>query len=211
MHPGRLFLRIVAALLLLGLSAGWIWAAPQEHGGKASGPQIFTPVRIDLGIWTLVVFGSLLFILKKYAWGPMLEGLHKREDRILAALEEASRAREEAQRLRADLQREMNNASDKVREILEEARRDAQHTRDEMIAAARAEIQTERDRLHREIETARDQALQQIWNQTAQLASLISTKVVRRELTMDDHRRLVDEALTELGQANVGWKGRTLY
>jgi F-type H+-transporting ATPase subunit b len=61
---------------------------------------------------------------------------------------------------------------------------------------------TERERLRRDISTARDQALQEIWNQTAQLATLISAKAIRRELTDEDHRRLVDEALAELRQAS---------
>jgi F-type H+-transporting ATPase subunit b len=60
--------------------------------------------------------------------------------------------------------------------------------------------------LQREIAAARDQALQQIWNQTANLATQISAKLLRRQLTPDDNRRLVDEALAEIGQADIGWK-----
>jgi F0F1-type ATP synthase membrane subunit b/b' len=68
---------------------------------------------------------------------------------------------------------------------------------------ARQEIQAERERLHREMELARDQALRQIWGQGAQLAALISAKVIRRQLTPDDHRQLVDEALAELRGAGA--------
>jgi len=95
----------------------------------------------------------------------------------------------------------MNRAQEKVREVLDEARRDAQNLRDEMVAKAKSEIQTERERLRHEIEMARDQALQQLWNQTAQLATLISAKAIRRELNVEDHRRLVDEAIAELQEA----------
>jgi F-type H+-transporting ATPase subunit b len=174
------------------------------HGKEASHsaePPIFTPVRIDLGIWTLVVFLLLLFVLSKWAWGPMLEGLKRREENIRSAQEEAQRAREEAQRMREQFQAEINQANEKVRGMMDEARRDAQRASDEMLAKAKAEIQTERDRLHREIDLARDQALQQIWTQAAQLATQVSSKAIRRQLTPEDHRRLVDEALAELGQA----------
>ena len=74
-----------------------------------------------------------------------------------------------------------------------------------MIAKARAEIQAERERLRREIEMARDQALQELWKQAADLATMISAKAIRRQLSAEDHRRLVDEALTELqGAAKAG-------
>ena len=219
MGNGRLLCCSLLAMLSLASLAAGPASAAADHGEGAAAkghddhkgaaePPIFTPVRIDLAIWTLVVFLLLLFILTKYAWGPMLEALKKREENVRAAIEEALRAREEAQRLREQLQKELNSAHEKVREILDEGRRDAQRLTEEMIAKARSEIQTERDRLRREIETARDQALHELWKQAAQLATLISAKAVRRHLTEDDHRQLVDEALAELSGA-VG-NGRRL-
>src|SRR5262249_36194547 len=80
---------------------------------------------LDLALWTVVVFLLLLFVLKKYAWKPMLEGLQKREENIRAALEEAQRARDEAQKVREQLQAEMNQAAQKVRDMMDAARRDA--------------------------------------------------------------------------------------
>jgi F-type H+-transporting ATPase subunit b len=157
---------------------------------------------VDLGIWTLAVFLILFGLLWLMAWKPLREGLLKREHGIQAAIDEAKRAREEAQRLREQWQREMDAANDKVRDILDLARRDAQHTTEEMVGKARSEIQAERDRLRREIETARDQAIQELWNHTANLAALVSAKAIRRQLTPDDHRRLVEESLAELGKAN---------
>jgi F-type H+-transporting ATPase subunit b len=155
-------------------------------------------ISADLGIWTVVVFVLLMLILRRLAWKPMLEGLQKREQTIQGALDEAQKARDEAQRLRAQLQKEMDNAAETVRGILEEARRDAQHTTEDMINKARQEINTERDRLQREMGIAKDQALQELWNQAANLATLISAKTIRRNLTPDDHRRLIDEALADL-------------
>lgn len=194
----------VAALVTLGLtlvSSASCWAA--EHAGKEAEENPILSPRFDLGIWTIVVFVLLLLVLRRLAWGPMLEGLQKREQNIRAAREDAERAREEAQRLRGELQAEMDRAAEKVRDILDEARRDAQRSTDDMLARARVEIQKERERLHREISMARDQALQEIWNQTAQLATLVSAKAIRRELTPDDHRRLVDDAIAELRQAGT--------
>lgn len=161
-----------------------------EHG-------VFSGV-LDLSLWTLVVFLLLIFILGKYAWKPMIQGLDARERAIHEALAEAEKARTEAHQLRSDLQAEMARAEGKVREIMETAHRNAERTANEIIAKAHAQNQADRERLQREVEIARDQALQEIWGQAAQLATLVSSKAIRRHLNPDDHRHLVDEALAEL-------------
>ncbi|HEV3255633.1 MAG TPA: F0F1 ATP synthase subunit B [Gemmataceae bacterium] len=182
-------------VLLVGVP-GLAWAEGDVEGAPEK-VNILSP-RFDLGIWTVVVFGVLFLVLWKWAWGPMLQGLQNRERNIQGAIAEAQKAREEAQRLQEQWQQEMARAQEKVREIHDDARRRAQQNTDEMIAKARADIQAERERLRREIETARDQALQELWKHTAQLATEISAKAIRRQLSPDDHRRLVDEALADL-------------
>jgi F-type H+-transporting ATPase subunit b len=213
--------RVVCALIVLlalaGLAPGLAWATDGPEGGhdqtaaekghpeaaKEAEPPIFTPIRIDLAIWTLVVFLLLLFVLTKYAWGPMLEGLRKREETIRGALAEAQSANEEARRLREQFQAQMNEAQQKVRDIIDEGHRRAQAAAEQITKQAREEIQIERERLHREIALARDQALQELWNQTAQLATLVSAKAIRRQLSPEDHRRFVEEAIADLRQAGA--------
>ncbi len=156
----------------------------------------------DLGLWAIVVFVGLLFILRKMAWDPMLEGLQKREETIKNAVEEAKKARADTERITAEFKAKMDQAYAEIPKIMDEARRDAEVLKEEMRAQASKDIQTERQRLRREIDTARDQALQEIWIQAAHLATLISAKALGRSLTEDDHRRLIDEALVELREAN---------
>jgi F-type H+-transporting ATPase subunit b len=165
-------------------------------------PPSFLELRWDLGLWTVAVFLLLVFILGKYAWKPMLEGLQKREETIRSQLDEARQANEDAKKLRGQLQQESDLAQEKVRQLLDEGRRDAEQAKEEMLAKTRSEIQAERDRLRREIDLARDQALQDIWRQAADLATLISAKTIRRQLNADDHRRLVDEAIAEIRSAS---------
>ncbi len=185
-------------------------AAGGHSAAGAHGEEKFSlfPKSYDLGIWSLVIFILLYLILQKKAWPMILGSLQKREKGILDAIAEAEKGRDEAAKMRVQLQKELDTASEKIRDMMEDARRDAQHARDEMMSEARSEIQTERDRMRREIEVARDQALQDIWTQAAQLATLISTKAIRRSITPDDHRRLVDEALAELRTA--GGERRTV-
>jgi F-type H+-transporting ATPase subunit b len=181
----------------------------EGHDAHSTEDQGLFGKALDLGIWTVVVFLVLLWVLSKYAWGPMLQGLQKREQNIQDALDRATQAQKEAERLREQHQREMDKVQEQVAAILDNARRASERSTDEMIAKARSEIQSERDRLRREIDNARDQAVQQLWNQTAQLATLVSAKAIRRQLTPDDHRRLLDEALADLGPAGDAWQRQT--
>jgi F-type H+-transporting ATPase subunit b len=209
MHRVFLIVALLAGVFLLAPAAKAETPKGQDSGaGTEKKTNIFEPA-LDLAIWTIVVFVILFFVLARYAWKPMLAGLQQREHNIRAAQEEAKRDREEAQRLREEVQRKLDGAAAEVRDLLDQGRREAQQLQEDMMNKTRAEIQAERDRLRREIETARDQALQSIMTRAGQLATLVSAKVIRRELTGDDHRRLVDEALTDLAESNVDWKERT--
>lgn len=171
--------------------------APHSHGAEKNP---FAPA-LDLTIYTSIVFLLLFLILRAFAWKPILEGLHKREQVIHDAQEQAKKDREEAARLREQLQLEMNKAAEQVRAMLDEARRDAQHTADELVTKAKAEIQTERARLRRELDTEAAARMQEMIQQTAQLATLVSARVVGRDLGQEDHRRLVADSLGELREA----------
>jgi F-type H+-transporting ATPase subunit b len=224
MHRDGLFaflLTVVAMLVCAGRSAATgnpVAAAPaaepenhaaaahEGHGGE--GPFEGPAQKIlDLAIWTVVVFLVLLFVLGRFAWKPMLAGLQKREENIRSALAEAQAAHEEAKRIQADLQKQLAAAHDQVRQILDEGRRDAQALRESEMAKTSAEIQSERDRLHREIEMQTNQALQRIWTQAADLATLASAKALGQGITEPGHRKLIDEALAEIRASAGGQNG----
>jgi F-type H+-transporting ATPase subunit b len=190
-------------LSILGLVLAIAPALAQEHGHRGGTPNPME-IRFDTALWAVVVFVLLLVILRKAAWGPILEGLRKREETILSAAEEAKKARAETERITVEFKAKMDQAYAEIPKMMDEARRDAQNLAEEMRAKANQDIQTERTRLRREIEIARDQALQELWTQAAQLATLISAKAIGRSLNEDDHHRLVDEALNEMGQVRGG-------
>jgi F-type H+-transporting ATPase subunit b len=209
---------LFVALTVWSLTAATAIAAPEEPptagehshtADSAAQPSIFE-YALDLTIWTIVVFLVLLWVLGRYAWKPMLEGLQRREENIRRAIDEAQAARLEAERVRAQFQAEMNQAAAKVRDMLDEGRQQSLQLKDEMLSQAKSEIQKERERLRREIETARDQALQDIWNQAAKLATLISAKAIKRHLSEEDHRRLIDESVADLGRAGADRQSRMI-
>lgn len=163
--------------------------------------KIFS-LRADLGLWSLLIFCLLMFVLSKLAWPKMLSGLQKREANIRGALDEAQKARDEAAGLRAQYQKEIDGAHQKVKDILDEARRDATATTEEMIGKAKTEIAAERERAHREIAVETDQALQSIWSKAAELATEVSAAAIGKQLDGAAHRRLIDQALSDLKTAS---------
>jgi F-type H+-transporting ATPase subunit b len=183
-------LSLIAVLALLVL-AGTCPAATDDQ-------EDILALRYDQGIWTIVVFVVLLLVLKRYAWHPMLDALHQREENIRLAAEEAKQARAETERVTAEFKAKMAEAYAEIPRLMEQARKDAQQLAEEMRTKAQAEIQAERQRLRREIEIATEQALQQIYTHAAQLATLISAKAIQKSLSVEDHRRLVDQAMQEL-------------
>ncbi len=108
----------------------------EKNGAHSSGP-----VTGELGFWTLFVFAGLLFVLGKFAWKPMIEALDKREKHLRETLEEAERARVEASRSLAEHAKKLAEVQTEVRAILDEARRDAQQTQQEIMKQAQAEAQ----------------------------------------------------------------------
>jgi F-type H+-transporting ATPase subunit b len=209
----HLFLALaLAASVTFGLSAISCAEAPPAgatsapaHGdapAAAAGenPDILKP-EPSLAIWTVVVFVLLLIILGKYAWKPLLAALHQREEHLEPILSETERARAESERLLAEHRRQMAEAEDRARALLDEARGQAKTVAEQLLAQARTEASAEKDRAKQEIESARDQALSEIWSKTADLAVSAAGKILSRELSPDDHRRLVDIATSELPAA----------
>jgi F-type H+-transporting ATPase subunit b len=177
---------------------------PQNNAKDEEVKQDLFGKAVDLGIWTLLVFLLLLFVLSKFAWKPMMQGLEQRERAIHSALHEAQQAREETARLRAQLEEQLRNANEQARTLLDEARRAGERTTAEMIAEAHKKIQAEQERLQREMNLAYSQARRDLQTQAAQLATLVASKVIRRQMNHDDHRQLVEEALAELRNTSDG-------
>ena len=159
---------------------------------------------LDLTIWSIVVFLALYFILSKFAWPSIREGLDKREQGIAHDKLEAEKAKKEATEVRMKLEAEMARVNAEIRTMMDKARVDAAATAAEELARGKAELQAERDRQQRELRISTDDALHRIWETAAQLATSISAKAVRKQLSYDDHHALVAEALEEFKASASG-------
>jgi F-type H+-transporting ATPase subunit b len=127
-----------------------------------------------------------------------MQGLEKREDGIARQIAETKASNEEAKRMLASYERRLSEASEEVRGMLEEARRDADTTRQSIVAEARKAAEEELSRATREIQLAKDDALSQIAEKAGHLAVEVAGKFLRDKLGHDDQARLVRDSVASL-------------
>lgn len=205
----RLWLLLLAGILSVSVVAlpstvfaadgGDATAEEDDHGGHDNGVPM--EPQNDLVLWTIVTFVLFLIVLKKVAWGPLIDGLDKRESKYRKLLEDAKADRDKAVGLLGEYEQKLKAAQDEVSEIIAEARRDAERTKTDILATAQQEAEATRKRALDDIDRARDQAVNELFDHVRANVVSATEKILSRSLTDDDHQRLVDEALSELSSA----------
>ena len=146
--------------------------------------ELVTP-QIGLLFWTLLAFLTVLFILKKFAWKPILKTLKERQTSINAALNSAKKAREDMAQLSADNERILNEAKIARDNLLKEAK----ETKASIIGTAKAEAEKEAkkilDSARQGIENEKSAALHEMKNRMATLSVEIAEKILKEELSKD--------------------------
>lgn len=155
-------------------------------------------VTPGLMIWTIISFLITLFVLKRYAFGPIQRMIDARRERIEQAIAEADHARDEARSLLEEHRKLIAQAKAESEEILSEARRVADAQRERVREETEEDRQRRLEETRRQIDQATAQALGQIRDEVGRLSLLAAEKVVRKSLDEADQRRLIDEALSEI-------------
>ncbi len=180
----------VAGLMFSGL------ARASESGGEVN---LFAG---DLGnaIWTLVIFILVIVVLGKFAWGPLLSALQQREQFIRSSLQEAKDDREAAEARLQEYEARLQKATAEATQIVEQGRQDADKAKGRIEETARTEADKMLDRAKREIDLARQSAIKDLYATSAELATDIAGKVLKREMSPKDHERLIQESIEELNR-----------
>jgi F-type H+-transporting ATPase subunit b len=155
-------------------------------------------VTPGLMIWTIISFLITLFVLKRYAFGPIQRMIDQRRERIEQAIAEADNAREEARNLLEEHRKLIGQAKSESEEILAEARRVADAQRERVRQETDDDRQRRLEETRRQIDQATVQALGQIREEVGRLSLLAAEKITRKSLTDSDQKRLIDEALAEI-------------
>lgn len=177
---------------VLALTALPVFAA--EEGAALS------PFAGNFGnaLWTLVIFLIVVFVLGKFAWGPVLSLLQEREKFIHDSLSQAKHDREQAQAQLKEYTAQLQAARTEAAALVADARRDAERLRGELRDKAKAEADTLIKNAERQIQLETARALQQIRHEAVDLSVAIASKLIGRNLTKEDNERLIDEALKQV-------------
>jgi F-type H+-transporting ATPase subunit b len=151
-----------------------------------------------LMIWTIICFLIVVFVLKKWAFGPIQSMIDERRERIRRTLQEADEARAEARKLLEEHRQLIGQARSEAEEILSEARQVGRSMEQRVKEETEADRQRRLEETKRQIEAETRRALEQIRAEVADLTVIAAEKVTRKTLDDKDQRRLIDEAIGEL-------------
>lgn len=151
-----------------------------------------------LFIWTILTFLVLLALLSKFAWKPLLAALQARSERIAQSLDEARRAHEEMARVKRESAEIIRQAHVEASTIVSSSRSDAERVREETKQKARAEAAAIIAAAQRQIDAEAVRARDDVRRETADLAVAIASKLIRRNISVDDNRVMIDEMIGSL-------------
>jgi F-type H+-transporting ATPase subunit b len=154
--------------------------------------------------WVLITFGIALFILWKYAFGPLQKIIDERRDGIQESMDVAEQTRAEALRLLEEYKATLAKVRGDAEEILERSRTTGEHAKAEIMAEARAQSERVLEKAHEQIERDTRAALRELKGQIAELTALATEKVTARSMNDADQSRFIDEALAELKVDELG-------
>ena len=160
--------------------------------------KLISEFSLGLFFWQSAIFIGLLFLLKKFAWKPILSAVNERESSIKNALEAAKEARAEMESLQSDNQRILKEARAEKEALLKEAR----NTKAEIIASAKEEAQQEAQKILSQAQAAirneKRAAINALKEQVGSIALDIAEKVLKNELEHKDKQmQLVNQLLED--------------
>ena len=173
-------------------------AVVQEEGGA----NLLSP-NGGLMFWTIIIFVILLVVLSKFAFKPMLAAVEARERSLQAALDDAKRDREEAQRVLAEHRAQLENSRAEAQKLIADGRATAEKLRHDLLEQTKSQQQEMLDRARRDIDTEKTNAIAALRREAVDLAIAGASKVIERNLDNDANRKLVEGYL---GTVSLGGK-----
>lgn len=173
-------------------------AVPQEAG--PAWDSLFS-VNLGLAFWTLLTFLTLLIILGKYAWGPLLGALDKREKGIQGNIDDAKRQRDEAEALLAEYREQLAEGRRQAQAMVAEGREAADALRKELEAKAREETQVMLANARREITREREAAVEAVRRESVDVALAVASRLLSERLDSQRDRQLAMDYIGDLSDS----------
>ena len=162
-------------------------------------------LNVDPGllIWTVVTFLLLVFVLWKFVWGKILEGLDQRADKIEGDLERAEKARVEAENTLDDYKKQLAQAKEEASAIVKESRQRGEDQRRKIMAEANEAAESLKERAQADIEHARKQALQDIQEYVAEMVVAVSRNIISDNMDEGRQHETIKKAIKEFQEASL--------
>jgi len=152
----------------------------------------------SLIFWSLISFGILFFVLKKFAFPPILEALEAREKKIRDDIEDSEKLKGDAQTIKKELEETLKAAHGKAETIIQLATDEARKFQDKNIQETEAKVRQIQKDAEQEIQSSRTKLLQEIRSYTAALTIASTEKFLKKALDDADKKRLVDESIEQV-------------
>jgi F-type H+-transporting ATPase subunit b len=157
-----------------------------------------TDINVALVVWTLVTFGLLLIVLKRFAWQPILEMIETREKTIAEAIESAKRERAEAEKAAAEMRASLDKARTEAAELIRRNQAEVAAAKNELMAAARKESESLLAQARASIEEERRAAVAGLRAQVVDIAIEAAGRLLQTQMDEKKQRQLVEEYLARL-------------
>jgi len=173
----------------------WMLVLWSDEGGHKGGLLDIDP---GLMIWTIITFFLLLFLLGKFAWRPIIKTLQEREEQIRGSLEQADKARREADVLIAKNNEILAKAEREAQDVVRKAKEEAEKLKTSYQLQAKVETDKMLNTARKEIESEKNAAVVQLRREMADLVVTAAGKVIGSALDGDKHRKVIDDFINEL-------------
>ncbi len=164
------------------------------------GSRLITP-EFGTIFWTVVTFFILALLLGKFAWRPLLRILEEREKTVRESLDQARRARAEAEETLRRNQEILAGARRETAAIIEQGKRESEGLKGEILAQARKEASEMVEQGRRQVQYEQKQAMEQLRRDVADLAIQAAERLIVRSLDDTKHRELLDDYVRSLPAA----------
>ena len=155
---------------------------------------LLTP-ELGTYVWSLVIFLTVLFVLKKYAWNPLLDFLEEREKDIAESLEMAESAKTNLEKIKDESEKILNKAKKEGKTIVSDSKLIAEESANKILDDAKAKSNEFLDDAKSKIEIEKKRAIKEIKEEVVDLSLELATKVLQRNVKDDDNNKFIKSSL----------------
>lgn len=149
---------------------------------------------------TLFFFVVLLVLLRKFAWGPLMNMMEQRENYVANEIEAAENSRAAAEKAAAEATAQLNQVRQEAQKMIEDAKNAGIKQEQDIITSAREEADRIKKLAQADIQNEKEQAILALQAQVASLSVLVASKVIEKEIDAQDQAQFINDYIKEVGE-----------